>query len=160
MEQFAELDIDTANGVMISEFFAGLDLRAELPALRGVVESRRPDVIVQESWGSARHSSRSSRYLGLLASTMERWGDAERHFRRALEVNERIGARPWLAHTQEDYARMLLARATLGDRDKALQLLADARSRYRELGMDSWAERASDIEPPAGAAAASRRSDR
>src|SRR5918994_6704377 len=50
MGQFAELDIDTANGVMISEFFAGLDLRAELPALRGVVESRRPDVIVRESW--------------------------------------------------------------------------------------------------------------
>jgi UDP:flavonoid glycosyltransferase YjiC (YdhE family) len=50
MGQFAELDIDTANEVMISEFFAGLDLRAELPALRGVVESRRPDVIVRESW--------------------------------------------------------------------------------------------------------------
>lgn len=55
MAQFAELDIDTANRVMISEFFAGLDLRAELPALREIVESRRPDVIVRESWefGSA-----------------------------------------------------------------------------------------------------------
>jgi hypothetical protein len=50
MGQFAELDIDTATGVMIREFFAGLDLRAGLPALRGVVESRRPDVIVRESW--------------------------------------------------------------------------------------------------------------
>ncbi len=50
MEQFAALDIDTANGVMISEFFAGLDLRAELPALREIIESRRPDVIVRESW--------------------------------------------------------------------------------------------------------------
>jgi UDP:flavonoid glycosyltransferase YjiC (YdhE family) len=50
MAQFAELDVDTANAVMIGEFFAGLDLRAELPALRGIVESRRPDVIVRESW--------------------------------------------------------------------------------------------------------------
>jgi UDP:flavonoid glycosyltransferase YjiC (YdhE family) len=50
MAQFAELDVDTANRVMISEFFAGLDLRAELPALREIVESRRPDVIVRESW--------------------------------------------------------------------------------------------------------------
>jgi UDP:flavonoid glycosyltransferase YjiC (YdhE family) len=50
MGQFAELDIDTANAVMIREFFAGLDLRAELPALRTVVESRRPDIIVRESW--------------------------------------------------------------------------------------------------------------
>jgi UDP:flavonoid glycosyltransferase YjiC (YdhE family) len=50
MGQFASLDIDTANDVMISEFFAGLDLRAELPALRELVESWRPDVIVRESW--------------------------------------------------------------------------------------------------------------
>ena len=50
MAQFAELDIETANGLMISEFFAGLDLRAGLPALREIVETRRPDVIVRESW--------------------------------------------------------------------------------------------------------------
>jgi UDP:flavonoid glycosyltransferase YjiC (YdhE family) len=50
MAKFAKLDIDTADGVMISQFFAGLDLRAELPALRAFVESWRPDVIVRESW--------------------------------------------------------------------------------------------------------------
>jgi DNA-binding SARP family transcriptional activator/tetratricopeptide (TPR) repeat protein len=93
-----------------------------------------------------------ARYLGLSASTMERWDDAERHFGDALHVNERVGARPWLARTQEDYARMLLARAAAGDRDKALQLLADARSNYRELGMDAWAKRASvEDQPPKGA---------
>jgi DNA-binding SARP family transcriptional activator/tetratricopeptide (TPR) repeat protein len=94
-----------------------------------------------------------ARYLGLSASTMERWDDAERHFGDALRVNERVGARPWLARTQEDYARMLLARATPGDQDRALQLLADARSNYRELGMDAWAQRAS-VQPPKGAAPA------
>jgi UDP:flavonoid glycosyltransferase YjiC (YdhE family) len=50
MASFAKLDIETADGVMISQFFAGLDLRAELPALRALVESWRPDVIVRESW--------------------------------------------------------------------------------------------------------------
>ena len=35
-----------------------------------------------------------ARYLGLLATTIERWNDAERHFEEALETNERIGARP------------------------------------------------------------------
>src|ERR671915_1239878 len=50
MAKFAAFDIDTADGVMISQFFAGLDLRAELPALRALVESWRPDVIVRESW--------------------------------------------------------------------------------------------------------------
>ena len=97
-----------------------------------------------------------ARYLGLSASTMERWDDAERHFADALHVNERVGARPWLARTQEDYARMLLARAAAGDHDKALQLLADARSNYRELGMDAWAQRASvEDQPPKGASPAS-----
>ena len=75
-----------------------------------------------------------ARYLGLLAATMERWDEAERHFEDALEMNGRIGARPWLAHTQEDYARMLLARGT-ADREKALELLAEALATYRELGM-------------------------
>ena len=40
----------TANALMISEFFAGIDLRAELPGLRAIGESRRPDIIVRESW--------------------------------------------------------------------------------------------------------------
>ena len=48
-----------------------------------------------------------SRPLGLLATTLARWEDAERHFDTALEVNERIGARSWLAHTRHDYAQML-----------------------------------------------------
>ena len=83
-----------------------------------------------------------ARSLGLLATVTKRWDDAERHFEEALELNERVGARPWLARTQEDYARMLLARARPGDHDRALQLLADARSNFRELGMEAWAHRA------------------
>jgi tetratricopeptide (TPR) repeat protein len=52
-----------------------------------------------------------SRYLGRLAATMERWEDAARHFEDALAMNTRMGARPWLAHTQHEYATMLLATA-------------------------------------------------
>ena len=81
-----------------------------------------------------------ARYLGLLAMTMEHWDDAEGHFKVGLNVNERVGARPWLAHTQRDYARMLLERATLGDREKALELLADALATYRDLGMGARAQ--------------------
>lgn len=50
MGQFSELDIETANGLMISEFFAGIDLRAELPGLRAIIERWPPDIIVRESW--------------------------------------------------------------------------------------------------------------
>ncbi len=76
-----------------------------------------------------------ARYLGLLSATEARWGEAERHFSNALAVNQRIGARPWLGHTQEDYARMLLARGEAGDAGKAGKLLEDARATYRALGM-------------------------
>ena len=54
-------------------------------------------------------------------------------------MNARMGARPWLAHTQHDYARMLLARDQPGDAERALELLAEAVSTYHSLGMDSWA---------------------
>ena len=49
-----------------------------------------------------------ARYVGLLATTTGRWDEAEWHFDEAIALNERIGARPWLARTQDDYARMLL----------------------------------------------------
>ena len=77
-----------------------------------------------------------SRYLGLLASTTRSWSDAERHFDDAIAANTRMGARPWLAHTERDYARMLHARDSSGDRARGRALLDDARTIYRELGMD------------------------
>ena len=84
--------------------------------------------------GSAR------RYLGLLATAMTRWEEAAQHFEAALERNARIGARPWLAHTQHDYARMLLARDKPGDREKARELLRRAADTARELAMTRLAE--------------------
>jgi UDP:flavonoid glycosyltransferase YjiC (YdhE family) len=50
MGGFAEMDMESAHRVMIGEFFAGLDVRAELPALGDLIGSWRPDVIVRESW--------------------------------------------------------------------------------------------------------------
>ena len=41
-----------------------------------------------------------ARYLGLLAATLGRDADAELHFVQALELNARLGARPWLAQTR------------------------------------------------------------
>jgi DNA-binding SARP family transcriptional activator len=77
------------------------------------------------------------RYLGLLATTTERWEEAERHFEDALTMNRRMGFRPWLAVTEGDYAQMLLARDGPGDRDRARELAATAEATYRELGITS-----------------------
>jgi tetratricopeptide (TPR) repeat protein len=96
-----------------------------------------------------------SRYLGILAATVARWADAERHFEAALEINKRIGARPWLVHTQGDYARMLSARGEPGDAERALGLIRNALEGYRGLGMDTFATEAANLERSLGAASAS-----
>ena len=84
----------------------------------------------------------ADRYLGLLSTAMGRWSDAERHFKAALAMNERIGARVPLAHTQHDYASMLLARGEAGDRDRAVALLKASLEAAREIGMRALEERA------------------
>src|SRR5439155_23060050 len=87
----------------------------------------------------------AARTLGVAATTAGRFERAERHFQDALAFNERIGARPWRARTEEDYARMLLARNGPGDSDRAGELLKDALATYGELGMDSRAARAAAL---------------
>jgi tetratricopeptide (TPR) repeat protein len=86
-----------------------------------------------------------ARYLGILASTTSRWDAAEKDFDEALVMNRRIGARPWVAHTQDDYARMLLARGEPGDREHAHELLDAATTTYRQLGMSRPLERALEV---------------
>jgi len=82
-----------------------------------------------------------ARGLGVLATKLRRFDDAERHFDVAIEIERRMGARPWLAHAQHDLGAMLLARGAAGDSERALALLEDALATYRELGMDAWAAR-------------------
>jgi DNA-binding SARP family transcriptional activator len=82
------------------------------------------------------------RPLGVLTAMAGRWADATDHFERALEMNVRMGSRPWAAHSQHDYARMLLARGGTGDGARADKLLSSALDAYRELGMDPWVKRA------------------
>ena len=80
-----------------------------------------------------------ARYLGLLAATMERWDDAERHFEDALEMNARIGARPWLAHTQQRLRADAPRPRRTRRHEKAQQLVSRALTTYRDLGMESYA---------------------
>lgn len=83
----------------------------------------------------------ASRSLGLLATTLQRRSDAQQHFEDALKMHSRMRARPWVARTQHDYAKMLLARAGSGDRDKARAFLEQALAVARELGMKALEER-------------------
>ena len=75
------------------------------------------------------------RFLGILASTMSRWEDAAAHFEGALLMNTRIGAKPFVALTQQEYGGMLLKRGQPGDRDKAIEILDRALATANEIGM-------------------------
>jgi tetratricopeptide (TPR) repeat protein len=82
-----------------------------------------------------------ARVLGLLATVMSRYDDAAAHFEAALERNARIHSPLWLAHTQHDYARMLLLRGGPGDRRHARELLDEALATVEELGLTSLGAR-------------------
>ena len=63
-------------------------------------------------------------------------------------MNARIGARPWLAYTQHQYALMLLARNQPGNRAKAVSLLEEALTTARALGMRAVEERLTPLLTP------------
>ena len=92
-----------------------------------------------------------SRYLGLLAMVLHHPYDAERHFEQAIEMNARMGAKPWLAHTQCDLAALLLSRGSTRDRERAGSLLAQARATASQLGLAALDEqlRAQAVAAPA-----------
>jgi DNA-binding SARP family transcriptional activator/tetratricopeptide (TPR) repeat protein len=86
-----------------------------------------------------------ARYAGRLATLLDLHEEAEAHFDTALEMNSRMGARPWLADTQADYAELLIRRAAPGDRERAQMLLNEAGRTFEELGMPRGAARAHEL---------------
>ena len=75
------------------------------------------------------------RYLGLLAASLDRLDDAARHLEDAVQINERMGARPWTAHSRFDLATVLGRRDAPGDRPRAADLISLALAAARDLGM-------------------------
>ena len=86
-----------------------------------------------------------ARPLGLLATALGRYDDAERWFSVALASNERIRSRLWVGHTQRDYASLLLRRDGPGDREQARALLAEALDTASELGLRAIARKAEPL---------------
>jgi len=74
-------------------------------------------------------------FAGLLAACLRRWDDADQHFRDALAMNERLGARPWIVYTRRAWAAMFLDRDAPGDTHRARELIAAGRAEAEQLGM-------------------------
>jgi DNA-binding SARP family transcriptional activator/tetratricopeptide (TPR) repeat protein len=141
------------------EWLYGMSLLAETSALLGHTDSAPVLYRLLVPWATLNVADVGegirgsvSRYLGLLAMTTKRRDEAERHFESALTMNAKMGARPWLAHTQNDYAQMLHACNGPGDRERAQELLDAALGIYRELGMETYAARAAVLAQAAAAA--------
>jgi DNA-binding SARP family transcriptional activator len=141
------------------EWLYGMSLLAETSALLGGTDSASVLYRLLVPWATLNVADVGegirgsvSRYLGILATMTKSWVEAELHFEAALAMNERMGARPWLAHTHSDYARMLIARDKPADRGRALELAGRALEAYRSLGMDSFAAEAARLERELAAA--------
>jgi tetratricopeptide (TPR) repeat protein len=79
----------------------------------------------------------ASLYLGLLATALSRWEEADDHFESAIKENTRMGATALLARTRYEYARMLVRCGRTADRSRALMVLDGAEATARALGMVS-----------------------
>jgi DNA-binding SARP family transcriptional activator len=89
-----------------------------------------------------------AQHVARLATLLELHDEGDELFKVALEMNSRMGALPWLAHAQTDYAELLLERAAPGDGARARALLQEARQTYEELGMPRGVARTSGAEAP------------
>jgi DNA-binding CsgD family transcriptional regulator/tetratricopeptide (TPR) repeat protein len=84
-------------------------------------------------------------YLGLLAEAYGKREEAATHFEAAIEMNSCTGGRSWLANTQYEYGRLLIARHGPGDRKRAFELLTEALGTARELGMATLEDRVGTV---------------
>lgn len=82
----------------------------------------------------------ADRYLGMLAATLGEWKNAEEHFERAIALNRQMGMRTWLAHTEYEYARMLLAQQP-AEHARAMTHLGRAAELAADIGLNALASR-------------------
>src|SRR5205085_8346334 len=77
----------------------------------------------------------ASRYLGTLAATVGGFDDAQAHFEDALVRCDRLESPTYAAHTQYQFARMLLARRRAGAVGQAELLARAAQETAARIGM-------------------------
>jgi tetratricopeptide (TPR) repeat protein len=74
-------------------------------------------------------------HLGLLATTLGRYDEAEERFRAAAVMHERLRAPAWLARTRLEWSRLRLIRGQPADPERARELAGQACAAAVELGL-------------------------
>jgi hypothetical protein len=87
-------------------------------------------------------------YLGLLATTLGRFDEAEARFTAAAAAHRRMGAVIWLSRTRLEWARMLLAREAPGDRARASELLQEVLATAEQFGLANLRRCAGELLDP------------
>ena len=121
----------------LAETAAALGDPTHAQALHDLLEPYA-DRNVAVGWASTCMGS-AARHLGLLADLLGRRKQAIAHFETALAMNERMRARPWVAHTQIELARVLSQQAS--GRERAAKLLEAGLAEAQALGMPRLVER-------------------
>ena len=83
--------------------------------------------------------------LGMLATLLQRWKEADEHFGLALDRCRVMGALAFEARMLVDHAAMLGAHGGLGDEEQAEGLLSQALATSEELDLPGVAERAAGL---------------
>ncbi len=82
--------------------------------------------------------------LGMLATVLGRYDVADTHFAHAFEISRRLEAPFFVALTQLEWSRALLARGATGDAGRAETMLAVARDVAERYGFPAVARQAAD----------------
>ncbi|HLM50437.1 MAG TPA: hypothetical protein VK279_07810, partial [Solirubrobacteraceae bacterium] len=114
---------------------------ADAPAAGRVYDLLRPYEALNAVAAPGAAFGSVARGLGVLATTLGRYAEAERHFASALAMERGMGAGPGRAHVERGLAAMLGERGETGDGERSRELAASAAATYRALGMDAWAAR-------------------
>jgi DNA-binding CsgD family transcriptional regulator/tetratricopeptide (TPR) repeat protein len=119
------------NGAAVCASLRDIDRAASLYSLLAPYRDQMVFAI-GVSGGSVAH------YLGVLATALGRFDEAEGHFAIAQAMHTRVHAPAWLARTRLEWGRMLVARRDPADTARALELLDAARRDFEALGLTSW----------------------
>jgi class 3 adenylate cyclase len=84
--------------------------------------------------------------LGMLATLLERWKEAEEHYDHALERCRAMGARAIEARVLIEHAKMVLARSDVGDEERANSLVARTMAICEELELPAIGDRAARLQ--------------
>jgi tetratricopeptide (TPR) repeat protein len=77
----------------------------------------------------------AGRFLSILAKTMSKMELAERHIKEAMDLDKHMQAWPWLAHSQAEYATILLEKGQEENRTRAQAVFDEALKAAQRMGM-------------------------